>query len=322
MVFFVFKRGLESIGVMLVVALIAFALFRFVGDPVNNMVGQDTSLEQREAITERLGLNDPFVVQYARFIGNALQGNFGSSYRLRKPVSDLIAERLPATIELSFVSALMALAAGLPMGVYTALHPRSLLSRGFMTLSLIGISLPTFLIGILLILFFGVMLRWLPTFGRGEVVHLGWWSTGLLTESGLRSLIMPAITLAIFQMTLIVRLVRAEMMEVLRTDYVRFARARGLHRRMINFSIALKNTLVPVMTIIGLQIGSIIAFAIITETVFQWPGMGLLFIQAVQEVDIPVMAAYLMLIAFIFVVINLIVDILYFVVDPRLRVQS
>ena len=322
MVFFVFKRGLESIGVMLVVALIAFALFRFVGDPVNNMVGQDTSLEQREAITERLGLNDPFVVQYARFIGNALQGNFGSSYRLRKPVSDLIAERLPATIELSFVSALMALAAGLPMGVYTALHPRSLLSRGFMTLSLIGISLPTFLIGILLILFFGVMLRWLPTFGRGEVVHLGWWSTGLLTESGLRSLIMPAITLAIFQMTLIVRLVRAEMMEVLRTDYVRFARARGLQRRMINFSIALKNTLVPVMTIIGLQIGSIIAFAIITETVFQWPGMGLLFIQAVQEVDIPVMAAYLMLIAFIFVVINLIVDILYFVVDPRLRVQS
>jgi peptide/nickel transport system permease protein len=322
MAFFVFKRGLESIGVMLVVALIAFALFRFVGDPVNNMVGQDTSLEQREAITERLGLNDPIVIQYARFIGNAVQGNFGSSYRLRKPVSDLIAERLPATIELSFVSALMALAAGLPMGVYTALHPRSWLSRGFMTLSLIGISLPTFLIGILLILFFGVMLRWLPTFGRGEVVHLGWWSTGLLTESGLRSLIMPAITLAIFQMTLIVRLVRAEMMEVLRTDYVRFARARGLHRRMINFSIALKNTLVPVMTIIGLQIGSIIAFAIITETVFQWPGMGLLFIQAVQEVDIPVMAAYLMLIAFIFVVINLIVDILYFVVDPRLRVQS
>lgn len=322
MAVFVLKRLLQSVAVMLVVALIAFALFRFVGDPINNLVGQDTTLEQRETLREELGLNDPILVQYARFIGNAAQGEFGYSYRLRKPVSELIAERLPATIELSLISALMALAAGLPMGVYTALKPKSLLSRGFMTLSLIGISLPTFLIGILLILFFGVMLRWLPTFGRGEVVQIGWWTTGLLTESGLRSLIMPAITLAIFQMTLIVRLVRAEMMEVLRTDYVKFARARGLTRRMINFSIALKNTLIPVMTIIGLQVGSIIAFAIITESVFQWPGMGLLFIQAVQEVDIPVMAAYLMLIAFIFVLINLIVDVLYFVVDPRLRVQS
>jgi peptide/nickel transport system permease protein len=236
-------------------------------------------------------------------------------------VKDLIAERLPATLELSLVSAVMALAVGIPMGVYTALHRRGLLSRAFMTLSLVGVSLPTFLIGILLILFFGVQLRWLPTFGRGEVVEIGWWTTGFLTASGLQSLILPAITLAVFQMTLIVRLVRAEMMEVLRTDYVKFARARGLQERMINFRIALKNTLVPVITIIGLQVGSIIAFAIITESVFQWPGMGLLFVQAVREVDIPVMAAYLMLIAFVFVVINLIVDILYVVVDPRLRVQ-
>ncbi|MEH6632691.1 MAG: ABC transporter permease [Halopseudomonas aestusnigri] len=319
---FVSMRLLQSIVVMLVVGLIAFGLFRFVGDPINNMVGQDTTLTEREALTESLGLNDPFLVQYGRFISKAVQGDFGMSYRLRQPVSGLIAERFPATLELSLISAFIALALGVPMGIYTAIKPKSLITRGFMTLSLVGISLPTFLIGILLILFFGVTLRWLPTFGRGEVVDLGWWSTGFLTASGLKSLILPAITLAIFQMTLIVRLVRAEMLEVLRTDYIKFAHARGLSPRLINFSIALRNTLVPVITIIGLQVGSIIAFAIITESVFQWPGMGLLFIQAVSEVDIPVMAAYLLLIAFVFVVINLIVDILYFVVDPRLRVQS
>ncbi|WP_299372582.1 ABC transporter permease [uncultured Kiloniella sp.] len=319
---FISMRLLQSVVVMLVVGLIAFALFRFVGDPINNMVGQDTTLEEREALTESLGLNDPFLVQYGRFISNAVQGDFGMSYRLRQPVSGLIAERFPATLELSLISAVLALVLGVPMGIYTALKPKSLFSRSFMTISLMGVSLPTFLIGILLILFFGVTLRWLPTFGRGEVVDLGWWSTGFLTSSGLKSIILPAITLAVFQMTLIVRLVRAEMLEVLRTDYIKFAHARGLSPRLINFSIALRNTLVPVITIIGLQVGSIIAFAIITESVFQWPGMGLLFIQAVSEVDIPVMAAYLLLIAFVFVVINLIVDILYFVVDPRLRVQS
>lgn len=319
---FILMRLMQSVVVMLVVAMIAFGLFRFVGDPINNMVGQDTTLQEREALADSLGLNDPFLVQYGRFISNAAQGDFGTSYRLRQPVSSLISERFPATLELSIVSAILALALGVPMGVYTALKPKSLFSRGFMTMSLVGVSLPTFLIGILLIFLFGVILRWLPTFGRGEVIQLGWWSTGLLTESGLKSLILPAITLAVFQMTLIVRLVRAEMLEVLRTDYVKFAHARGLSPRQINFSIALKNTLVPVITIIGLQIGSIIAFAIITESVFQWPGMGLLFIQAVSEVDIPVMAAYLLMIAFVFVVINFIVDILYFIVDPRLRVQN
>ncbi|MEM1345306.1 MAG: ABC transporter permease [Pseudomonadota bacterium] len=322
MILFILKRLAQSVLVMLTVALIAFGLFRFVGDPVNNLVGQDTSLEEREILTEELGLNDPFYVQFARFVGNVAKGDFGFSYKHRQPVIDLIAERLPATLELSIVSAVMALAVGIPMGVYTALNRTGLLSRAFMTLSLIGVSLPTFLIGILLILIFGVQLRWLPTFGRGEVVDLGGWTTGFATFEGLKALIMPAITLAIFQMTLIVRLVRAEMLEVLRTDYVKFARARGLPDRLVHFSIALKNTLVPVITIIGLQVGSIIAFAIITESVFQWPGMGLLFIQAVTEVDIPVMAAYLMLIALVFVIINLIVDIAYVVVDPRLRAQS
>jgi peptide/nickel transport system permease protein len=322
MLTFIAKRLVQSVLVMLTVALIAFSLFRYVGDPINNMVGQDTTLEQRAELKERLGLNDSFIVQFGRFATSAAQGEFGFSYQHRRPVSELIAERLPATLELSIVSALLALLIGVPMGVYTAIRRNSVLSHSFMTLSLIGISLPTFLIGILLILLFGVILRWLPTFGRGDVVQLGWWSTGLLTASGLKSLIMPSITLALFQMTLIMRLVRSEMLEVLRTDFVKFARARGLQERYVNFVVALKNTMVPVITITGLQLGSIIAFAIITESVFQWPGMGLLFIQAVGNVDIPIMAAYLVLIAFVFVVINLIVDILYVVVDPRLRVDS
>ncbi|QAA94827.1 ABC transporter permease [Pollutimonas thiosulfatoxidans] len=319
---FVARRVVQSVFVMLTVGLIAFSMFRYVGDPINNMVGQDTTMEQRAEMRKQLGLDDPFLVQYFRFVKNAIQGDFGMSYRQRRPVSELIQSRMPATLELSFVSALMALFCGIPMGIYTALRRKGFLSRSFMTLSLIGISLPTFLIGILMILFFGVMLRWLPSFGRGEVVQLGWWSTGFLTKSGWQSLIMPAFTLALFQMTLIMRLVRAEMLEVMQTDFIKFARARGLPERMINFRHALKNTLVPVITITGLQLGSIIAFSIITETVFQWPGMGLLFIQSISAVDIPVMAAYLLLIAFFFVIINLIVDLLYFAVDPRLRVQK
>lgn len=322
MLSFIAQRLIQSVLVMLTVALIAFSMFRYVGDPIASMVGQDTTPEQREQLREQLGLNDPFVVQYAHFVANAVRGDFGISYRHRRPVSELLEERLPATLELSFVSAVMALALGIPMGIYTALKRHGVLPKTFMAISLAGISLPTFLIGILLILFFGVQLRWLPSFGRGDVVGLGWWTTGFLTKSGLLALIMPAITLALFQMTLIMRLVRAEMLEVLRADFIKFARARGLPERLINFRHALKNTMVPVITITGLQLGSIIAFAIITETVFQWPGMGLLFIQAISMVDIPVMAAYLVLIAFMFVVINLVVDLLYFAVDPRLRVQS
>ena len=319
---FILKRLLQSIVVMLTVALIAFSLFRYVGDPINNMVGQDTTLEERAELRERLGLNDLFFFQFYRFVADASVGEFGFSYQHRRPVKELIAERLPATLELALVSAILALVIGIPMGVYTALRRNGFLSRTFMTISLIGVSLPTFLIGILLILLFGVILRWLPTFGRGDIIEIGWWSTGFLTASGLKSLIMPSITLALFQMTLIMRLVRAEMLEVLRADFVKFARARGLPTRSVHFRHALKNTLVPVITITGLQLGSIIAFAIITESVFQWPGMGLLFIQAIGEVDIPVMAAYLVLIAFFFVVINMVVDILYFVVDPRLRIDK
>jgi peptide/nickel transport system permease protein len=322
MITFIAHRLAQSVLVMLAVALIAFSMFRYVGDPVAAMVGQDTTPAQREELREELGLNDSFVVQYARFVRQAVQGDFGISYRQRRPVSALLAERLPATLELSLVSALMALALGIPMGIYTALRRDGAVSKAFMALSLAGISLPTFLIGILLILIFSVQLRWLPSFGRGDVVDLDGWTTGFLTRSGWAALILPSITLALFQMTLIMRLVRAEMLEVLRTDFIKFARARGLPERLINLRHALKNTLVPVITITGLQLGSIIAFAIITETVFQWPGMGLLFIQAIGMVDIPVMAAYLLLIAFVFVIINLVVDLLYFAVDPRLRIQT
>jgi peptide/nickel transport system permease protein len=321
MLAFILRRIAQAVLVMLTVGLIAFSLFRFVGDPVLFMLGQDATPEQRIEVTRALGLDKPFYVQYLNFLGNAVQGEFGLSLRQVQPVSKLLVERLPATLELSIVAALFALLAGIPMGVYTALRPRSFFTQVLLAVSLAGVSLPTFLIGILLILIFAVQLGWMPAFGRGDTVQIGWWSTGLLTASGLRAIVLPAITLGLFQMTLIQRLVRSEMMEVLRTDYIRFARARGLTDRAVHFGHALKNTLVPVITITGLQLGSIIAFAIITETVFQWPGMGLLFIQAVSFADVPVMAAYLCLIALFFVVINLAVDLLYYAVDPRLRVQ-
>ena len=320
MLAFILRRIVQALVVMLAVAFIAFMLFQYVGDPVASMLGQDATPEQRERLRADLGLDQPFVVQFAHFAGNAVRGDFGISLRQGRQVSALIAERLPATLELSLAAAVIALAAGIPLGVYAALRRGSFGSQLVMTLSLLGVSLPTFLIGILLILVFAVMLKWLPSFGRGDTVAIGAWSTGLLTADGWKHLILPAITLAVFQLALILRLVRAEMLEVLRTDYIKFARARGLSDRAIHFGHALKNTLVPVMTITGLQLGGLIAFAIITETVFQWPGMGLLFIQAVTFADIPVMAAYLCLIALIFVVINLVVDLLYFVVDPRLRV--
>ena len=320
MIAFILRRLIQSVIVMIAVAFISFLLFQYVGDPVSFLLGQDATPEEVREMRAALGLDQPFFVQFWHFLGNDVQGDFGMSLRQAAKVSGLIAERFPATRELALGAAVLALGVGIPMGVYTALRRGSFMSQVFMAISLLGVSLPTFLIGILLILVFAVGLGWFPSFGRGDTVQLGWWSTGLLTRDGWHHIVLPAITLAIFQLTLIMRLVRAEMLEVLRTDYIKFARARGLSNRAIHFGHALKNTLVPVMTITGLQLGGLIAFAIITESVFQWPGMGLLFIQAVTFADIPVMAAYLCLVALIFVVINLVVDLLYFVVDPRLRV--
>lgn len=319
---FILRRILQSIPVLIAVSFLSFILFAYVGDPVSIMLGQNATEAERVALAHALGLDRPFYVQFVLYLWRILHGNFGLSYRLSQPVAHLIAIRLPATIELSFTSAVLALVIGVPMGVYTGIYRNSWLSRFFLTFSLIGVSLPTFLIGILLILVFSVWLPWLPSFGRGHVVAIGhFWSTGFLTVSGLKALILPAITLALFQMTLIMRLVRAEMLEVLRSDYVKFARARGLPNRVIHFGHALKNTMVPVITIIGLQLGQIIAFSIVTETVFQWPGVGFLFVQSIAAADIPVMSAYLILMAFVFVIINLVVDLLYFVVDPRLRTE-
>ena len=321
MLAFILRRLLQAVVVMLTVAFLAFMLFQFVGDPVTNLLGQDATQEQRVRLRQDLGLDQPFPVQFAHFVGNAVQGEFGMSLRQGRKVSSLIAERFPATLELSLVAAVIALVVGVPLGVYAALRKGRFGAQLAMIVSLLGVSLPTFLIGILLILVFAVTLQVLPSFGRGDVVDLGGWTTGMLTVDGWQHLVLPAITLAVFQLALIMRLVRAEMLEVLRTDYVKFARARGLTDQAVYFGHALKNTLVPVITITGLQLGSLIAFAIITETVFQWPGMGFLFIQAVQFADIPVMAAYLCLIALIFVLVNLAVDLLYFAVDPRLRME-
>lgn len=319
MIAFLLRRLGQGLLVMIAVGVMAFALFRFVGDPVNQLVGPDTSEEDREQLRVELGLKDPVPLQFARYMWKAAKLDFGISYQFKQPVTTLIGERFPATLELAVVAVSFALILGVLLGIYTGLHREGFLSNLFLTLSLVGISLPTFLIGILLIFVFSVELKLLPSFGRGQTVDLGFWTTGLLTSSGRAALVMPAITLGLFQLTLTMRLVRAEMLEIMRLDYIKFAKARGLKNRAIHFGHAFKNTLIPVITVTGLQFGSTIAFAIITETVFQWPGMGNLFLRAVQTVDIPIMACYLMLIGFLFVLINFIVDILYFVVDPRLR---
>jgi peptide/nickel transport system permease protein len=321
MLSFFVSRLLQAAAVMLTVAFVCFMLFNFIGDPINNMVGQEASPQERAELRRDLGLDDPVPLQFARFVGNAIEGNFGRSYRLARPVRDLIIERMPATLELVFCAALLALLVGIPLGVLTALRRDTWGTRAVLTFSLAGVAMPTFVIGILLIYVFSVEFHLLPSFGRGDTVKLGWWSTGLLTVSGLKAMILPAITLSLFQMTLVLRLVRSEMLEVLRTDYIKFARARGLTDRAVHFRHALKNTLLPVITVIGLQIGGLIAFSIITETVFQWPGMGSLFITAVGFADIPVMSAYLVMVSFFFVVINLMVDLLYAFIDPRLRID-
>ncbi len=321
MLAFTLRRLIQSVIVMLVVGIIAFSMFNFVGDPVSLMLPPEATTQDRKELRQQLGLDKPFYVQYVKFVGNAVEGNFGLSLKLGRPVSTLIKERMPATLELAFVAATIALVLGIALGVLTALKRDAWYSKLLMAMSLAGVSLPNFLIGIFLILIFAVLLQWLPSFGRGDTVMLGPWSSGFFTVTGLKALILPSITLGLFQLTLIMRLVRTGMLEVLRSDYIKFAKARGLSLRVIYFGHALKNTLVPVITIAGLQLGAIIAFAIITETVFQWPGMGLLFIQAVQSADIPVMAAYICLVSLVFVTINLLVDMLYYVVDPRLRAE-
>ena len=313
---FVLGRLAQTVVVLLAAALVSFAMLRFVGDPVNNMVGQAASLAEREAMRVALGLTEPVPLQFLRFVGDALRGDLGRSYRFGLPVGTLLVQRLPATLELSLCAMAISIALGIGLGTWTALNQGRALASILLTASLVGVALPTFLIGIVLVLVFSVWLGWLPAFGRGATVQIGPWSTGLLTVSGLKALVLPSLTLALFQMALIMRLVRAEMMEVMRTDYIRFARARGLKGSAI-VGHALRNTLVPTITVIGLQFGNVFAFSVVVETVFQWPGLGLLVIQAIQFADVPLLAAYLVLIAFLFALINLTVDLLYARLDPR-----
>ncbi|KKB85090.1 ABC transporter permease [Devosia limi DSM 17137] len=319
MLVFIIKKLANALLVMLAVAFLAFLIFRLAGDPVDMMSTEQTTQADRELMREKLGLNDGFFVQYVRFVANAAQGNFGISYRNGQEVLGLIAERFPATMELVLVATILSLVIGLPLGVLTAIKRGKWYSEILQFGSIIGVSLPSFVVGILLILVFSVTLGVLPAFGRGDVVDLGWWSTGFLTRTGLMALILPSISLSLYQVTLIMRLVRAEMLEVMRSDFIKFARARGIPRHRIYFSHALRNCLMPVVTLTAMNIGTLIAFALITETVFQWPGMGMLFIQAVTFIDIPVMAAYLCIVSFIFVFLNTMVDIFYAVIDPRLR---
>jgi len=319
MLHFLSTRLWNGLLVMIGVSFISFLMFNYIGDPVNNLLGETATGAQKDAMRTALGLDQPLVLRFLSYMRLALSGEFGISYRNLEPVGQLLLARVPATLELSMCAAVLALGVGIPMGVYAGIRRNSWLAHTMQVVSLVGVSIPSFLTGIILILIFSVELNWLPAYGRGDVVKLGSWSTGLLTTKGLLSLIMPSITLALFQLTLFMRLVRSEMLEVLRTDYIKFARARGIADRAIHFHHALKNTLIPVITIAGLQLGSLIAFSIITETVFQWPGLGLLIIQAITFSDIPVIAAYLMLIALLFVTINAVVDVLYFWVDPRVR---
>ena len=317
MLVFIIKRLANAVMVMLAVALLAFLIFRLAGDPVEMMANEQMTQADRDNLRERLGLNDGLMTQYGRFVVNAAQGNFGISYRNGQDVLSLIAERFPATLELVFVATLISLLLGLPLGVLTAIKRGKWYTEGLQFLSIVGVSLPSFVVGILLILVFSVSLGWFPAFGRGDVVQLGGWSTGLLTPSGRLAILLPAIALSLYQVTLVMRLVRAEMLEVLRSDYVKFARARGNPRWRIYFRHALRNCLMPVVTMTALNIGSLIAFALITETFLQWPGIGIVFIRAVTILDLPVMAAALCMISFIFVLPNTMVARAYAVMDPR-----
>lgn len=319
--FFLLRKLFQAAMLLAGVALISFILFQYLGDPVANMLPESATEVERMQLRASLGLNDPVFVQFLHYLSRLLHGNFGISYYNQVSVFQLIMERLPATLELVFVAVIISLAVGFPLGVWVAITRNKLLREGVQILSLIGVSLPWFLIGIMLIIVFSVWLGWFPSSGRGETVKIGFWSTGLLTASGWRSIVLPALSLALSMITIIMRLVRTEMLEVMKADYIKFARSRGIENYRIWFRHALRNALLPVVTVIGLQIGGLIAFAIVIETVFQWPGMGLLLIQSINYVDVPVLSGYLLFIALIFIMINTIVDLLYYLIDPRMRAQ-
>lgn len=319
MLAFLVRRAGQAIMVMLVISVIAFSIQDNLGDPLRELVGQSVSEEQRQLLREQMGLNDPFVVQYWRFLKKAVRGDLGTSYFFKKPALEVILDKLPATVELVVGASLIIVFFSVPIGVYAAIYPKHWFSKLAMGASIVGISIPVFLTAIMSIYVFSVELGWLPSYGRGETVQIYGWSTGVLTRDGLVHLILPCIALSSIMLPLFIRLIRAEMMEVLESEYIKFAWAKGLDRRRIWFLHALKNTLLPVITVGGVQIGTLIAFTILTETVFQWPGMGFLFLEAVNRVDTPLIVAYLIVVGLIFVITNTIVDLIYGLVNPTVK---
>jgi peptide/nickel transport system permease protein len=319
---FIVRRIIQAIIVMLVIGMVGFVIQHQMGDPVRDLVGERVTPAERAVIRDRLGLNDPFYIQYFRFVKKACQGDLGLSFFYKKPALEVIASKAPATIELVIVTALILIVISIPAGIFSAIYPRSWLSRIIMAISTIGVAMPVFLTAIVLIYFFGVELNWLPSYGRGETVNIWGWESGFFTLDGLRHLILPSVSLSTIMLPLFIRLVRAEMMEVLETEYIKFAWAKGLHRRRVWYLHAFKNTLLPVITVFGVQLGILFAFTILTETVFQWQGMGFMFLEAVERSDTSLLVAYLVLVGVIFVVVNTVVDIVYGFVNPMVRIAG
>jgi peptide/nickel transport system permease protein len=319
---FIIRRFTQAIVVMFIISFIGFSIQKEIGDPIRDMVGISVSEAEREALREELGLNDPFFTQYTRFLSNAMKGDLGRSFFYKKPAVDVILSKAPATIELVFVSTMIIIAFSIPIGIFAAINPRHWFTRMSMGGSIVGVSVPVFLTAIMLIYVFSVELRWMPSFGRGQTVAIGGWNTGMLTLDGWMHLILPAIALSSIMLPLFIRLIRSEMMEVLESEYVKFAWAKGLSKKRIWYLHAFKNTLLPVITVGGVQIGTMIAFTILTETVFQWHGLGFLFLEAVERADSSLLVAYLMFVSLVFVITNTTVDIIYGFVNPMVRISG
>jgi peptide/nickel transport system permease protein len=320
---FIVRRIIQSIIVMLVISLVGFSIQFSIGDPVRDLVGERVTPAEREEIRDQLGLNDPFYIQFFRFVKNACKGDLGLSFFYKKPALEVIISKAPATLELVIVTSIILIIISIPAGIYCAIFPKRLLSRFAMAFSTIGVAIPVFLTAIALIYLFAVELNWLPSFGRGETVNIGgWWESGLLTWDGIKHLILPSLSLSSIMLPLFIRLIRAEMMEVLETEYIQFAWAKGLHHKRVWFIHAFKNTLLPVITVFGVQLGIMFAFTILTETVFQWQGMGFMFLEAVERSDTSLLVAYLVVVGVIFVTVNTVVDIIYGTVNPMVRIAG
>jgi len=319
---FIVRRIIQAIIVMLVIGMVGFVIQNQIGDPVRDLVGERVTPAEREVIRDQLGLNDPVYVQYVRFVKNALKGDLGLSFFYKKPALEVILAKAPATIELVLVTAVILIVVSIPAGIYSAIYPKKWFSRIVMAVSTIGVAVPVFLTAIALIYLFGVELNWLPSYGRGETVKIWGWESGFFTWDGLKHLILPSVSLSSIMLPLFIRLVRAEMMEVLETEYIKFAWAKGLHRQRVWYIHAFKNTLLPVITVFGVQLGILVAFTILTETVFQWQGMGFMFLEAVERSDTTLLVAYLVVVGVLFVVVNTVVDIIYGFVNPMVRIAG